>query len=71
MEISKNVKKCLGEVAKYAGPVKAISFSAMLPSLVGMNEEGEPLTPLFTWADTRGREYADKFGDLIGDFHTR
>ncbi|MBS3787532.1 gluconokinase [Candidatus Bipolaricaulota bacterium] len=70
-KILKNVRKCLTKVAKQNAPVKAISFSAMLHSLVGLDDKGEPLTPLFTWADTRGREYADRLGDLIGDFHSR
>ncbi len=43
----------------------------MLPSLVGFDGKGEPLTPLYTWADTRGEKYADRLSESIPDFHSR
>lgn len=58
-------------MTKQTSPVKAVSFSSMLHSLVGLDDNGEPLTPLFTWADTRGGEYAEKLGALVKDFHSR
>ncbi len=37
-----------------------ISFSAAMHTLVAVDYQGNPLTPLITWADTRSQKYADK-----------
>ena len=39
-------------------PVAALSFSAAMHSLLGLSPEGDPLTDVVTWADTRSSEQA-------------
>jgi gluconokinase len=36
----------------------AVSFSAAMHSVLGVNDAGKPLTPAFTWADTRSNRHA-------------
>jgi len=38
--------------------IKAVSFSSAFHSLMAVDKNGEPLTPVLTWADTRSNEYA-------------
>jgi gluconokinase len=38
--------------------IKAVSFSAAYHSIFAMDENGKPLTPVITWADTRSNAYA-------------
>ena len=50
--------------------ISCISFSAAMHSLMVVDKEGNPLTPLLTWADTRSNKYAQairntKQGDII------
>ncbi|MFI7496675.1 gluconokinase [Kocuria sp. M4R2S49] len=40
--------------------VAGLSFSAAMHSLLGLSPEGEPLTPLVTWADTRASGQAER-----------
>ncbi len=40
------------------GTPRAISGSGLWHSLLGLDHAGEPLTPAYTWADTRGAEDA-------------
>ncbi len=42
------------------GMPRAISGSGFWHSLVGLDQAGEPLTPAYTWADTRGSEDAER-----------
>lgn len=35
----------------------AVCFSAAMHSIMAINEQGRPLTPLYTWADTRSIKY--------------
>lgn len=38
--------------------IAAVCFSAAMHSTMAVNEKGEPLTSLYTWADTRSNRYA-------------
>lgn len=41
-----------------SNPIKAISFSSAMHSIVAVDEAGKPLTPLVIWADTRSNSQA-------------
>jgi gluconokinase len=43
--------------------VAGLSFSAAMHSLLGLDGDGNPLTPLITWADTRASAQADRLRD--------
>ena len=49
------VMRQLGDVR-----VAGLSFSAAMHSLLGLDANGRPLTPLITWADTRADAQADR-----------
>ncbi|MBS1608489.1 MAG: gluconate kinase, partial [Bacteroidetes bacterium] len=38
--------------------IKAVSFSAAYHSIFAIDDNGKPLTPVITWADTRSNQYA-------------
>ncbi|HEY9257217.1 gluconokinase [Chitinophaga sp.] len=44
--------------AQLGGAPAAISFSSAMHSILAVNSEGEPLTPLIIWADNRSESYA-------------
>lgn len=54
----------LTECARWAAdnghPVEAISFSSAMHTLVGSDSAGNPVTPAFTWADSRATEIAER-----------
>lgn len=41
-----------------AGQIRAVSFSAAMHSLMAVDEQGKPLTMLYTWADSRAADAA-------------
>ncbi|WP_434743010.1 gluconokinase [Micromonospora sp. SH-82] len=41
-------------------PVAGLSFSSALHSLIGLDADGEPLTPVVTWADSRAGRQAER-----------
>jgi len=55
------VIETIREVArKSEGRVLALSFSAAMHSLIGLDHNGVPLTASITWADSRASEQADR-----------
>ena len=45
-------------LANFAGPIELIAISAFWHSLIGIDANGLPTTPLLTWADTRAARFA-------------
>jgi gluconokinase len=53
--------KCVQEVVKQVNnPPLAISLSSAMHSLIPVNEKGEPLSAMITWADVRSEEIAER-----------
>lgn len=52
------VRVCATTCAGLGREVAGLSFSAALHSLLGLGAAGEPVTPVYLWADTRGSEAA-------------
>ena len=59
-EAVREVLALAAEEGAKSGQVICVSFSAAMHSLVVVDENNEPLTPLLTWADTRSIEQADR-----------
>ena len=58
------IADCVGEASgRPASRWPAISFSAAMHSLVGVDAAGRPLTPLLTWADGRAEDQARRPAD--------
>lgn len=67
--VLKVLKYSIGTIAG-KDTISCISFSAAMHSLMAVDKEGNPLTPLLTWADTRSNKYAREIkntqqGDII------
>lgn len=62
------VKRTVDELRIDWGRVEATAISAFWHSLMGVDEEGAPTTPLLTWADTRAVQAAK---DLRAEFDER
>jgi len=45
-------------LANFTGQVELIAISAFWHSLIGIDDDGHPTTPLLTWADTRAAQFA-------------
>lgn len=48
------------EVAAASGPLAGLSFSSAMHSLLGLDADGSPLTPLIIWADARATPEAQR-----------
>src|SRR5579862_7059474 len=61
-EMEQHVAACVDEALKQAGDrandVRVVGMSAFWHSLVGLDARGEPLTPIYSWADTRSGQAA-------------
>ncbi|MGN9808182.1 gluconokinase [Micromonospora sp. BQ11] len=47
-------------VAEVGRPVAGLSFSSAMHSLIGLDADGNPLTPSVTWADSRAARQAER-----------
>ncbi|PZG00014.1 gluconokinase [Micromonospora deserti] len=47
-------------VAELSQPIAGLSFSSAMHSLIGLDTDGEPLTPSITWADSRASRQAER-----------
>ena len=61
-KLLKRTAKCidlvLDKAGKDAASIGAVGISTFWHSLVGVDESGDPVTPLYTWADTRSHAAA-------------
>jgi gluconokinase len=72
--ISAQFKKLMCGLARAAAtePVVAISIGTFLHNFVLLDAAGSPLTPVFTWLDSRGEEGVEYIRSAIGEaFHLR
>ena len=57
-----HIGDCLDQAIRQAGArsaqIRAVGISTYWHSLIGLDENGEPLTPLYSWADTRAGDAA-------------
>ncbi|MGI8889576.1 MAG: gluconokinase [Chthoniobacterales bacterium] len=59
-------RRCLQATSRLTkGPVPAIAGSCFWHSLLGLDRRGDPLTPVFTWADARGVEDARRLREIL------
>src|ERR1051326_5384465 len=65
-------KKLVRELARDNEPIMAVSIGCFLHNVVVLDAAGLPLTPVFTWLDSRGEEGVEYVRSLLRDgFHTR
>ncbi len=56
-QVEKAVDDVLERVGNLSGEIEFVAASSFWHSLVGVDENGNPTTKVFGWADTRSREY--------------
>jgi gluconokinase len=54
------IETVLKKAEKQKGEIRCIAGCALWHSLVGIDDRGRTTTPVFGWADTRGRAYSDR-----------
>ncbi len=58
------ILKCIDEVHTLLSdqPVIAVGTDTFVTNLLGLDAQGEPITPIYMWNDTRSREYVAALG---------
>jgi len=70
-EIYSNLVLCLRDVSENHRKIQGIGFSSVFHSLLGIDEKGNPLTPLYPFTDTRGKDKVKKIKEKIPDFYRK
>ncbi len=79
-ELFNNVVEVIDQILHLAGPltnqIGAVAFDTLVTNIMGVNKAGQPVTPVFTYADTRNavdaQHFRDEFGeDEIAKIHNR
>lgn len=69
------VEACLDEILQHpeANQIKAVGMASFVGNVVGLDKNSQPLTPLFTYADTRGAKQITNLEQFIDkrDTHQR
>ncbi|KKB36973.1 gluconokinase [Bacillus thermotolerans] len=55
-----SIKNCLQESGVREQEIEFLSFSSAMHSVIGVDENGRPLTSSITWADNRSAKWAEK-----------
>lgn len=58
-QIERAIDDVLEKSAKIEGEIETVAASSFWHSLVGVDDEGEPTTKVFGWADTRSRDFIE------------
>ena len=66
-ELRALVEACLDEVLAHpaAKTIRAVGMACFVGNWLGLDEYGEPITPLFTYADTRGRSEIPRLLEML------
>ena len=61
-ELTRLCFTCIDEVLQQGGRrrIARVAADTLVANLLGIDERGQPVTPLYTWADTRGADLADR-----------
>jgi xylulokinase len=60
------IQKALADVSDGAKRVAGVAVSGQAPSLVALDDKGEPLRPAMIWMDRRAEAEATQLADIIG-----
>ncbi len=58
-ELLDSVRHCIESASDTEVGIRAVGMSCFWHSLLGVDNEGRPLTPIYTWADSRCRDDAE------------
>lgn len=72
LRITRLIFECIDEAIQQAGAsVERVAMDTLVGNLMGMDERGEPTTPVYTWADTRGSQLVDEIQIDRADYTRR
>ena len=71
LQVAEAAERVLREALASTEDVAGVAFSTAMHSLVGLDDDGTPVTPLITWADTRALEQADAIRRERPGLHAR
>lgn len=66
-ELLRQVKSCLKEAASGWHTISGIGVSCFWHSFLGTDAEGNPQTPIYTWADSRCRPDAERLREELSE----
>jgi gluconokinase len=65
------VDDALAGAGERRGPIEAVAFSSFLHGMLGVSAEGRPLTPAYSWADTRSAPEAEELSGVLDSEEVR
>jgi gluconokinase len=54
------IDSALAKAGEAAQHMQVVAMDTLVANILGIDSQGRPTTPIYTWADTRGRELAGK-----------
>ncbi|HDN85213.1 MAG TPA: gluconokinase [Candidatus Aerophobetes bacterium] len=70
-EIYSNLISCLKDVSQPYKKIMGIGFSSMLHSIMGVDEKGNPLTPLYPFTDNQGKNKIKRIKEELPTFYKK
>ena len=61
------IDQALTQAGDRAGAIRAVGMSAFWHSLLGLDIDGKPLTPVYSWADTRAGGVAERLRSTLDE----
>ena len=64
-QLTQRTFACIDEALQQAGSrvITRVAMDTQVANLLGLDEHGQPVTPIYTWADTRGADLAERLDD--------
>ena len=66
-QIVERVARVVDAVMAQGGEVTAVATATLWHSLIGLDEHGRPLTPLYSWADSRSAPWAARLRERLDE----
>jgi gluconokinase len=60
-----SIDEALSQAGEHAGRIAAVVMDTLVGNVLGVGADGQPVTPIYTWADRRGGEMADSFESAL------
>ncbi|HET9496113.1 MAG TPA: gluconokinase [Chloroflexia bacterium] len=54
------IDRTIAQAGSLAGQIAGVGFCSLVGNVMGVDEQGAPVTPLYTWADTRSAPQAEE-----------
>lgn len=67
LDLLRQTRACIKEASSGWHTISAVGVSCFWHSLLGTDAEGNPLTPIYTWADSRCRDDAARLRAELGE----